>query len=56
MLLLVGEHANALLFLVGFAAFEVGLSTYSGPMASMVGGGIVMLIAAWPFVRLRRQG
>lgn len=55
-LTLIGEHANAVLFVLGFAVFEAGLSAYSGQLAAMVGGGIVMVIAAWPFLRLRRQG
>jgi len=45
-------NVNALLFLGGFVAFTRGVSAVAGtPVAWMVGGVIVMLVAVWPFLR-----
>jgi hypothetical protein len=48
-----GQHGNAVLFLVGFALFEAGLLIYSRPLAAVVGGGLLMTIAAWPYLWLK---
>lgn len=47
-----GAAANphAIVFLVGFTAFVAGLAQWSGPLASITGGGLLMLVAVWPFL------
>ncbi len=48
-------NLNAAIFLVGFGALCAGLWSFAGgPVASMVGGGILMLVAAWPYLRPRK--
>lgn len=50
---LLGAHGNAALFLTGYVPFVIGLAIYSPPLALVVGGGLLMMIAAWPFLWLK---
>jgi hypothetical protein len=51
----VAEHLNGLLFLCGFVAVVASVAQWSGPLAGVLGGGVVMLMAAWPYVRPMRK-
>ena len=48
-------NINTATFAVGFAAFCSGIAGWlGGAIAAVVGGGILMLIAAWPYIRAQR--
>lgn len=49
----VAGNLNFLAFLAGFAVFSASLAAYSGRLAGVVSGAIVMVIAAYPFMRTR---
>ena len=50
------ENANFLIVLAGFSALEVGIAQqWSVPVAAMIGGGVVMALGVWPYVRLPRR-
>ena len=47
------QNVNGLLFLAGFALALWGLSAWSVPLAAVVAGVLVMVMAAAPYVRQR---
>ncbi len=47
----VGQNPSAAVFLVGLGAFVTGLAQWSGPLAAMACGAILMTVAAWPFLQ-----
>ena len=47
------ENVNGLLFLAGFVLALWGLSVWSVPLAAVVAGVLVMVMAAAPYVRQR---
>lgn len=44
-------NVNALIFLVGFGVFIAGMSAYSGALAAVVAGALLMLMGTWPYLR-----
>lgn len=49
------ENVSGLLVLVGFVALEAGIAVHwSGPLAAIVGGPILMAVGAVPYVRRMR--
>ncbi len=40
----------ATVFLVGFTAFVSGVAQWSGPVAAIAGGALLMFVAVWPFL------
>jgi len=44
-------NVNALIFVAGFVVFVAGVSAYSGPLAAVVAGGLLMLMGVWPYLR-----
>lgn len=55
---LLHENLNALVVFVGFVALEGGVAAYwSAALAAMVGGAVLMLLGAWPYLRrVKRKG
>ena len=50
------ENVNLVVVLVGFAALEVGIAQqWSVPVAAMIGGGLVMVVGVWPYLRWSRR-
>ena len=48
---LLAENVNLLLVLAGFACLELGIARqWSGAVASIVGGGLLMLLGGWPYL------
>lgn len=48
---LLARNLNALLVLVGFVALETGVTRHwSGPIAAIVGGALLMAAGCWPYV------
>jgi hypothetical protein len=45
------ENVNFVAFACGFAVLYVGVASLSRPAANVVAGGLVMVIAAWPYLR-----
>lgn len=45
---------NGLLFVAGFATFVAGLASWSGALAAVVAGALVMGLAAYPYLRVRK--
>jgi len=52
--LLLGQ-LNAVAFVAGFVTLLVSVAQWSGPTAGVLGGSVVMAIAAWPYVRRTRK-
>lgn len=50
------ENVSGIVFVVGFAVFVGGVASYSGPLAAVVAGGILMLAAAYPYLRPKGKG
>jgi uncharacterized membrane protein len=52
------ENLNAGIVLVGFVALEAGIAQWSGALAAVIGGGLLMALGSWPYliVTLRRRG
>lgn len=48
-------NLNFLTFLVGFGLFSVALAAYSWRLSGVVCGGLLMLIAAYPFLVTRKS-
>jgi hypothetical protein len=48
------DNANAIVFGAGFVALVRGVALWSPPAAYVVAGGVLMLVGAWPFLRLRK--
>jgi hypothetical protein len=44
------ENARFLLFVGGFSAVVVSIAAWSGPLAGLVGGAVLMLMAVFPYV------
>ncbi len=51
---LLRQNVNGLLFAAGFALVVWGLSMVSVPLAAVVAGVVVMVVAAAPYVRWRK--
>lgn len=49
------ENPHLTLFLAGYSSFLAGIAAYSGPLAAIIGGGIAMLVAVWPFIWPQRS-
>jgi hypothetical protein len=48
-------QVNAAVFLVGYTALVAGVAARAGaPVAAIVGGGVLMLVAVWPYLRPRK--
>lgn len=46
------ENVNAMIVLAGFVAFEWGIALHwSGAIAAMIGGAILMAVGTWPYLR-----
>ncbi len=43
------ENVNAVLAVLGFGALEVGIAQLSRPAAWIIGGGLVLVWACWPY-------
>lgn len=54
-LTVVAENIRFLLFLCGFALLYAGVSSLSRPLANIVAGGLVMGLAALPYLRPRKS-
>jgi hypothetical protein len=55
LLRLVAQNVNLLLVVGGFVSLESGLAVgWSGSVAAVVGGVLVMAAGAWPYVRKRK--
>lgn len=53
---LLSQNLNAVLVLAGFVALEAGIAAqWSGAVASIIGGAVVMLVGSWPYVRPMRK-
>lgn len=53
------RNLNAVLVLTGFVCLEAGIAVqWSGPVAAIVAGAVLMSIGSWPYVvrTLRKQG
>ena len=49
-------NINTAIFAVGFAAFCSGIGGWlGGAIAAVVGGGILMVISAWPYIAASRS-
>jgi hypothetical protein len=48
------DNANAIVFGAGFVALVRGVALWSPAAAYVVAGGVLMLVGAWPFLRLRK--
>lgn len=51
----VASNPNFLLFLCGFSVFCGSVSIYSAALAGIAGGVILMTIAAYPFLKARKD-
>jgi len=48
----VASNINAVLVLGGFVALEWGMAVqWSGAIAAIVGGGVLMVAGSWPYLR-----
>jgi hypothetical protein len=50
----IAANPNAVTFLVGLTVLAASIAQWSGPMAGVVVGGTLMLVAVWPFVARAR--
>lgn len=50
----IAENPNFLVFLVGFTVCCASIATYSQALAGLVGGVILMGLAAYPFLTTRK--
>lgn len=53
------RNLNALLVLIGFVSLEAGIAAHwSGSVAAIVAGVLLMLIGSWPYLvkTLRKKG
>lgn len=48
-------HPNGTVFAIGLVVLCASLAQWSGPLAGTVFGGVLMLIAAWPFLGVRKR-
>lgn len=48
---LVLAHLNTLIFSAGFVTVIASVAQWSGRTAGVLAGGVLMLIAAWPYLR-----
>ncbi len=44
-------NINGLVFMAGYVALCAGVWAYSRPLAGVIGGGILMVLSAWPYLR-----
>jgi hypothetical protein len=51
---LVRSNPNACVFLCGLAAVCGSIAQWSGPLAGVVFGGVLMGIAVWPYLAMRK--
>lgn len=51
----VAENPNLTVFLIGFAVFAGALAAYSARLAGVVSGAILMMAAAYPFLKPREH-
>jgi hypothetical protein len=54
-LALFAQNVNGIAFLVGFWGLLTGIDHFSRGAAYVVGGLIVMTLAAWPYLRRARK-
>jgi hypothetical protein len=50
----VAANPNALVFGFGLGVLCLSVAAWSRPLAGTILGGVLMLVAAWPYLRVRR--
>jgi len=48
-------HANSIVFVIGLTAVMCGIARWSLGAAAIVGGAVLMVVAAWPYLRAGRK-
>ena len=56
LLAVLAQNLNALVCALGFALLCLGVAGWSVPAAQVVAGLLLMVMAAWPYVRPTRKG